>query len=434
MDQREFIIIPYNTESLLHKAIGAEDCLDTIKEYLIGMVESWNNNHINLHTGISSIITSFGSKKDYKYLSLRCPSNLDSGVGTCPSTSSLPRKSRPSRESPLVTEPPAVPPRPKESLSGRPHKFSLQESSMSHSVELQRKTVSSVMPPVGEAEKLSATFPRTSFNDLPSRERRTNHPMISHAKRSYVHPDSIRRRISAPWKLSSGLNPQPNPMGSTDHKKLSYHQSSPNGPPSLPQRSHSSVQRPSYPPPLPQRKHSEAVSSHITALSRFSPTLDDFIEDEEEDYEEAHYSIVGALDYIAPKQLVEGRPNIGKLQKKLCKRNSTLRKGRRPSVHKRSLTHSSDDASSDDSDAPKNKPKPQRRVSSYHPMHRISVTKPIRRKTFGAIPNLDSLVEDAMPKTTDVDQSSSLLKQAASEGDNEASEHNSSKSSGVRAC
>ena len=392
------------------------------------MVESWNNNRSNLHTGISSIVNSFGSKKDYKYLSLRCPSNLDSGVGTCPSTSSLPRKSRPSRESPLATEPPAVPPRTEESLSGKPHKYSLQEPSMSHSVELHRNTVSSVMP-VGEAGNLSATFPRTSFNDLPSRERRINYPMISHSKRSYVFPDSIRRRTSAP---------QPNTIDSTDHRKLSYHRSSPNGPPSLPQRSHSSVHRPGYPPPLPQRRHSESVSSHeshITASSRFSPTLDDFIEDEEEDDdEEAHYSIVGALEYIAPKQLIEGRPNIGKLQKKLWKRNSTLKKGRRPSVHKRSLTHSSDDASSDDSDAPKSKPKPQRRISSYHPTHRVSVTRPIRRKTAGSVPNLDSLVEDAMPKTTDVDQSSTLPKQAASEGDNEASEHNSGKSSGVRTC
>ena len=418
---------------MLLKAIGAEDCLDTIKEYLIGMVESWNNNRSNLHTGIYSIVNSFGGgMKDYKYLSLRCPSNLDSGVGTCPSTSSLPRKSRPSRESPLATEPPAVPPRPKESLSGKPHKYSLQEPSMSHSVELHRNTVSSVGP-VGE--NLSATFPRTSFNDLPQRERRINYPMIPHSKRSYVFQDSIRRRTSAPWKLASGLSPQPNSIDSTDLRKLSCPLSSPNDPSSLPRRSHSSVHRPGYPPPLPERRHSESASSQINTLSRFSPTLDDFIEDEEEeDYEEERYSTVGALEYIAPKQLVEGRPDISKLQKKLCKRNSTLKKGRRPSVHKRSLTHSSDDASSDDSDAPKSKPKPQRRVSSYHPMHRTSVTKPIRRKTAGSFPNLESLVEDAMPKTADVDQSSTLPKQPASEGDNEASEHNSSKNSGVRAC
>ena len=405
------------------------------------MVESWNNDRSNLHTGISSIVSSFGSKKDYKYLSLRCPSNLDSGVGTCPSTSSLPRRSRPSRESPLATKPPSVPPRPKETLSGKPHKFSLQETPMSQSVELHRNTVTSVMP-VGEAEaeNLSATFPRSSFNQLPSRERRINYPMISHSRRS---SDSIRRRTSAPWKLASGLGPQPNSTDGTDHRKLSDHRPSTNCPPNLPQRSHSSVQRPGYPPPLPQRRHSEAVSSHINASSRFSPTLDDFVEDdEEEDNEEAHYSIVGALDYIAPKQLtkrVEGLPNIGKLQKKLWKRNSTLKKGRRPSVHKRSLTHSSD-ASSDDSDAPKSKLKPQRRVSSYHPPHRISVTKLTRRKTAGSIPNLDSLVEDAMPKTADVDQSSTLTKQdivnahiaPASEGDNEASEYNSGKNSGVR--
>ena len=415
---------------LLHKAIGAEDCLDTIKEYLIGMVESWNNDRINLHTGISSVVTSFDSKKDYKYLSLRCPSNLDSGVGTCPSTSSLPRRSRPSRESPL-TGPPSIPPRPKESLSEN-------SQELSQSVEIHRNTVASVVP-VGGVQNPSATFPRTSCVELPSRQRRINHPMIPHSRRSYIFRDTIQRRTSAPWQLVSGLGARPNPMDrQADHRKLCSHQ--PSTPLNLPQRSHSSVQTPGYPPPLPQRRHSDSVSSHINAPSRFSPTLDGCIEDdEEEDYEDAYYSTIGALEYIAPKQLkLEGRPNIGKLQKKLWKRNSTLKKGRRPSVHKRSLTHSSD-ASSDDSDAPKSKPKPQRRVSSYHPPHRHSVTRLTRRKTAGSIPNLDSLVEDGIPKTPDVDhdQSSTLdivnaHIAAAIEGDNEASEHHSGKSSGVR--
>ena len=88
------------------------------------MVESWNSGHHNLHTGIISIVTSFDANEDYRYLSLRCPSNLDpdSGVGTGPSTSNLPRRSRPSTESPLVTATPLFPPRPN---TGQLHKLSL---------------------------------------------------------------------------------------------------------------------------------------------------------------------------------------------------------------------------------------------------------------------------------------------------------------------
>ena len=424
--------------------------MDAIKDYLIGMVESWNNDHSNVHAGITSIVSSFGSKKDYKYLSLRLPSNLDSGVGTGPSTSSLPRRSRPSKESPLAATPPLYPPRPK---MGQLHKLSLQESHKSPPEEMHRNTVASLMP-VGEVERPSNTFPRTSHHELPSRrERRMNQPVMSHARRSYVFGDPIQRRISAPWKLVSGLGARHNPMerqGSGG--RLSNHQAS-DHPPVLPQRSHSSTHSPNYPPPLPQRRHSDSVSSNINTLTRFSPTLDDFNEDEEEDDDDAQYSIIGALDYIAPRQHaegshknetkcrnVEGRPNISKLQKKLWKRNSTFKKGKRPSVHKRSLVHSSD-ASSDDSDTTKNKPKPQRRISSYHPTYRrVSVVKPVRRRTAGAFPNLDLQLEDAELNTANVGQSSTLHNQIkvkpnialASDGDNEESELNSGNNSRVR--
>ena len=399
-------------------AMGAKNCVDTIKDYLIGMVESWNN---NLHTGIASIVSSFGGKKDYKYLSLRCPSGLDSGVATGPSTSSLPRRSRPSKESPLVTEPPSFPPRSKESLSGKPHKFSLQDSYTSQSVEVHRNTVTSLMP-LQEAQQ-----PNPSAQ-LPSRERRVNPPAIPHSRRSYVLPDPIHRRTSAPWKLVSELGAQPNPaerQGANLRKPSAAFISA-----TFPKRSHSSVRRPSYAPPLPRRRHSDSVSSGIDASSRFSPALDNFIEDDEEDIDdEEHYSIIEALDYITPKQLkgrIEGCPDIGKLQKKLCKRNTTLKKGRRPSVHRRSLTHSSD-ASSDDSDSAKSRPKPQRRVSSYHPSHRISVTKakPVRRRTTASS---FPLVEGIVPKTAksgtipeqDIVDPHNVL---ADDGDNEASEY-----------
>ena len=194
------------------------------------------------------------------------------------------------------------------------------------------------------------------------------------------------------------------------------------------QRSHSAVRRPSYPPPLPLRRHSDS-SLHATTLSIFSPTLDDFIvaEDKSETNQRHH---------------IEGQPNIGKLQKKLWKRSSTFEKGKCPSVHQPSFTHSSD-ASSDDSDTPKNKSKPQRRASSYHPPRRTSVVRPTRRRTAGALPIFDSQIVNTNPKTADADQCTTLPDQnhvnpqiahvaAASEGDNEESEYNRGKHSKVR--
>ena len=421
----------------------AEQCVDAIKEYLIGMVESWNNNHSNLHAGITSIVSSFDGNKDYKYLSLRWPSGLDSGIGTCASTSSLPRRSRPSKESPVI------PPRPKASLTehSQLHKFSLQDLHTSSLEGIHGSTVS--MAGV-ENHGTGTTFPRTSNHEPTQRVRRINVPIVAHGRRSYVTPEVIQRRISAPWRLVSGLGTRPMPVERKRSHQFPSHQS--NHPPNLPHRSHSAQRGPIYPPPLPRRIHSESVGASINTLPTiFSPTLDDFNEDEEENDGEARYATVSALEYIAPKKHTEtghevqtnhknvkGRPNIGKLQKKLWKRNSTLRKGKRPSVHKRSLTHSSD-ASSDDSDIVKRKPRPQRRVSSYHPPRRISLTKltPTRRKTADSFPDVDSPVENT---TADVDQSNALPDQEngdvhvmpASDGDNEESECNGGRHSGVR--
>lgn len=445
-------------------AMTADHCLDTIKDYLIGMVESWNNDRINLHSGISSIVSSFGSKKDYKYLSLRCPSGLDSGVGTCASTSSLPRRSRPSKESPLATEPPSVPPRPMESLigHGKLHKLSLQEPHpTSQSEGMHRNTTSSVLP-LGEAEDRSATFPRIgdhkstnciSNRESTSRVRRINQPSVIHGKRSYVTADPIQRRTSAPWKLASASGVQPRPVerkGSSAGYQV-HHALHTGHSPILPNRSLSAEHGPIYPPPLPRRRISESVDSGAkTLMPRFSPILDDFDEDDEDFDEDAKYSIIGALDYISPRRHaetdhdvkikckgVEGRPNISKLQKKLCNRNSTLRKGRRPSLHKRSLNHSSD-ASSDDSDSKKNKSRPQRRTSSYHPPRRISKSAMTRRKTDGSFPIVDSPEEkDLTLKTVDdnalPDQEKvNLSISPAGDGDNEESEWNGSKHSEVR--
>ena len=69
-----------------YNAVAAEDFIDVIKGYLIAMVESWNSNH---HPGIFSIVNSFDGNGESKYLSLRCPSILDSGVSISSSTSSL---------------------------------------------------------------------------------------------------------------------------------------------------------------------------------------------------------------------------------------------------------------------------------------------------------------------------------------------------------
>ena len=410
-----FSIIFYMMHSYI--AILAKNCVDTIKDYLIGMVESWNNDRLNLHSGITSIVDSFGGKKDYKYLSLRCPSNLDSGVATGPSTSSLPRRSQPSRESPLVKEPPSFPPRSKESLRGKSHEFS-QDSYVSKSVE----TLTSLMP----LQEPQQPNPSASHCELPSRERRVNPMVIPHSRRSYVFPEPSRRRTSAPWKLISELATQPKP---SERHGVNPRRPSAASISATPQnRSRSSVRRPSYAPPLPQRRHSDSVSSGIGASSRFSPQLDRFIEDDEEEIdEEEHYSIIDALDYITPKRFtgcIEGRPDINKLQKKLCKRNNTLKKGRRPSVHRQSLTHSSD-ASSDDSDTG---PKPQRRVSSYHPPRKTSVikAKPAHRRiTTSSFP----LGEDTVPKTAESsvvpeqDVVNSHNVQANNDGDNEASEY-----------
>ena len=411
------------------------------------MVESWNSGHPNLHAGITSVVSSFDGNKDYRYLSLRCPSNLDpdSGVGTGPSASSLPRRSRSSKESPLVTAAPSFPTRPN---TGQSHKLSLQDFYKTPSEQIHRNTVTSLLP----LREVDDPTPPTSNHQLTGRrERRINHPMIPHARRSYVQPvlgDPIQRRTSAPFKLASGPHPMEIQGRSTNYTNHQTPITTVSHVPVSPQRSHSAVRRPNYPPPLPLRRHSDS-SSHTTTLSRFSPTLDDFNEVEEED----NYEDIEPLRFITPRQHtvaedksetnqrqhIEGRPNIGKLQKKLWKRNSTIKKRQRPAVHKRSLTHSSD-ASSDDSDTPKNKPKPQRRMSSFHPPHRTSVVRPTRRRTAGALPIFDSQVDN---KTADADQRSTLPDQnhvnphiahiaAASEGDNEESEHNSGKHSKVR--
>ena len=417
------------------------------------MVESWNNGNHNLHAGIASIVSSFDGNKDYRYLSLRWPSNLDpdSGVGTGPSTSSLPRSSRPSKESSLVNSSSSFA---QQHNTGQLHKLSLQDSYKTSSEQIHRNTVTCLMP-LGEIDN---TSPCTSNHQLTGRrERHLIHPMIphTHARRSYAQPvlsEPIQRRTSAPVKIGSGLSARPYPMetqgSSTNCNGISNHQTSfTTHVPILPQRSHSAVRRPNHPPPLPVRRHSDS-SSRTTTLSRFSPTLDDFNEDDEED----NYEDIEPLNYITPRQHtvaedehetnqrqhIEGRPNIGKLQKKLWKRNSTLKKGKRPAVHKRSLTHSSD-ASSDDSDTPKSKPKLQRRVSSYHPPHRASVVRPTRRKTAGALP---LQLENANLRTADADQCSTPDQNninphiaqiaAASEGDNEESEHNNGKHSRVR--
>ena len=432
-----------------HKAMTAEHCLDTVKDYLIGMVESWDGSN-NLHTGIISIVNSFGSK-DYKYLSLRYPSGVDSGVTTSgsrgASASSLPRKSRPSKESPLAMEPPLVPPRPIETFTPRPHKLSLQDSYRNKSENEHRKTVNSVMPVRGVAENTSTAFPHAETHNLPTHHvRHKNQPIIP-PQRSFVYTDPVKRRTSAPTKLISGSGAQASSVGrqeSDNHfKKVSDHHISTTQ--TLPYRSRSE-RRPGYPPPLPKRRHSDSVDSSAIRSSKFSPTLDDFTEDEEDiDEEDSHYSVIGALDYIVPKQHreadhktegsrndVESQPNIGKLQKELQKRNSTLKKRKRPSLHKRSFTHSSD-ASSDDSDAGKRKFKLERRVSSYHPQHKkTSVTRStaVRRKTAGSLPISSSPMEITV-QLPDQEKSRPPI-QPTSDGDSEATEHLISKQHEVR--
>ena len=435
---------------VLLNAVAAEDCLDVIKGYLISMVESWNSNH---HAGIISVVNSFDGNGETKYLTLRKPSILDSGVSTSSSTSSL---CHASKESPLVTASPLFPPCPN---IGQTHKLSLQDSYKTLSEQIHRNSITSLKP----LREVQDPSPHTSKHQLTGHhEKQINHSVIPHARRSYVQPvlgDPIQRRIPAPLKVTSRLDTWPYPMerqrSGTSCDKLSNSQTSiANQVPILPQRSHTVVHRQIYPPPLPLRRHSDLASA-TTILSRFSPTLDDFNEDGKEDiYEDAEHCKAGLLDYITPKQCkriendskseatqghIEGQPNIGKLQKKLWKRNNTPGKRMRLSIHKQSLTHSSD-SSSDDSSTLKIKPKPQRRVSSYHPPHRTSVVRPTRRVTAGAVLIFDSQVDYTSPKTTDADQCSTLPDQdnvnphvaAASEGDNEESEHNSGKHSKVR--
>ena len=553
---------------ILYQTVAAEDCLDAIKKYLIAMIESWNSDHPNLHAGIVSTVSSFDANKDYRYLSLRSPSNFDttdSGAGTGLSTSSLPCRN----EFPLVTASPLFSPPPN---VGQPHKLPLQDSYKTLSEQIHRNSKTSLKT-MSEVEDPNPHM--TSNHQLTGhRERQINHPVIPHA-RSYVQPvlgDLIQRRTPAPLKVASKLGTWPYPIerqgSGISCDKLSNSQTSTTN-----QRSHTVVHRQIYPPPLPLRRHSDLASA-TTILSRFSSTLDDFNEDSKDDiYEDAEHCKTGLLDYITPKQHkyiesdsksestqgyiegqpniqpdpinttalvsephpmetqesstnctnhhrslvllqrshsavhrpnhppplplqrhsdlslqtttmsptlddfnedeendnyedietlryitprqhtvakdksetnqrqpIEGQPDIGKLQKKLWNRNSTFKKRKRPPVHKRSLTHSSD-ASSDDSDAPKNKPKPQRRMSSYHPPHRTSVVTPIRRRTVGAFPIFD--LHNTKPKTTDANQCSTLPDQsnvnpdiahtaATSEGDNEESEHNSGKHSKVR--
>ena len=441
----------------LHNAVAADDCLDAIKEYLIAMVESWNNSHH--HAGIISIVKSFDDSKESKYLSLRRPSIIDSGVSTSSSTSSLHYTSSPFKESPLVTASSPFPPCPK---TGRSHKRSLQHFYKTPLERIHRTTVACLMPP----GKVDNPSPHTSNHQLTGHhETQINHPIVSYTRRSYVQPvlgDPIQQRtIGTLHRLATWPYPMEIQGSSTKCYKPSDNQTSiTDHIPTLPRRSRTVVHRPIYPPPLPLRRYSDLASSSMdtTTLSRFSPSLDDFNEDDKEDtYEDAEHCIIGVLDQITPKQHkhietdpkseatqrhIEGQPNIGKLQKKLWKRNNILRKGKHLSVHKQSLTHSSD-ASSDDSDTPKNKLKPQRRVSSYHPLRRTSVVNPTRRKTTDALPSLDLQVEKANLRTANAEQPSSLPDQksvnlhnaciaAASEGDNEESEHNSGKYSIVR--
>lgn len=416
----------------------AEHCLDAIKNYLIGMVESWVRDGRHIHAGITSIVSSFDVKKDYKYLTIRCPSNIDSGVTTScaslaadvgSSTTSLPRTSQLSRESPLATEPPSIPPRSRESFTTQSHKISLQDSHTNQSVSIRRTTVNSMMP-VGAVENYNAI---SHGNTSSNRVRKINQPMTSQGRRSYASPNPIERRVSAPVKLRSLMERQKSGVDCSDHQTST-----------TPPRSQSTMHSPVYAPPLPQRKYSRGLTSSTTnTLSRIMPTLGKFEEDEEDD----RYAIIEALNYIVPRRHgetdyksttnckdVEDRPNIAKLQKKLCKRNSTLKKRKHPSVHKRSLTHSSD-ASSDDSE-----PKPHRRVSSYHPPRRISLTKSkiVHRNTTYSFPNVTSLVEKTMPEATDVsilsDQDNDNIPIApTSDGDDEVSEYfASSKHSVVR--
>ena len=267
-------------------------------------------------------------------------------------------------------------------------------------------------------------------NTSSKRIRKNNQPTALQRRRSYMPPNPIERRTSAPVKLHtipSVMEKEGSGREFPDQKSATL--------PHLPQRSHSSVQSSVYAPPLPKRTYSGWTTPATTTLSRILPTLGEFEEDEEDE----RYAIVEALSCIIPKQHgqsdhevtascknVEGLPNIGKLQKKLWKRNSTLKKGKHPSVQKRSLTHSSD-ASSDDSDTGRNK---SRRVSSYHPPRRMSLTKSkmVRRKTTTSYPSVASLVENTIPESIDVDQSSVLSDRnipisPTSDGDNEASEY-----------
>ena len=405
------------------------------------MVESWNNGHHNLHADITAIVNSFDAKKDNRY-NHRHTSNLDpdSGVGTGTSTSSI--------NIPLLLPTP--------SNTQLLHKCFLQHSYNTPSQQIQRNTLTCLMP-LGEVDNPS---PHTNSHQLTGyHERQINHPMIPYARRSYVQPvlgDPIQQHTSAPWKLISELHARPYPVktqeSSTNCNKISDHQASlTNRLPILLQRSHSVAHRPMYAATLSVRRHSDS-SLHTTTLSRFSPTLDNFNEDDkEENYVDSEplnyitsnqYRVAKDKSMTNQRQHIEVQPNIGKLQKKLWKRNNTVIKGQRLSVCKRSLTHSSD-ASSDDSDTAKSKFKPQRRVSSYHPPRRTLVVKPARRKTTDALPSRDLLVENANLRTANAEQSSSLPDQnsvnphnehiaAASEGDNEESEHNSGKYSRVR--
>ena len=423
-----------------HKAMTAEHCLDTVKDYLIGMVESWDSS-INLHTGITSIVNSFGVKEG-DYLSL-CPSGYDSGITICSSRgASLPHRPQLSKELPLTMEPPLVPPRPIETFTPRSHKLSLQDSYRNKSESKRRKTVNSVMPVGGVAENTSTAFPHAETHNLPTHHvRHKNQPIIP-PRRSFVYTDPVQRRTSAPTKLISGSGAQASPIekqeSDNNFTKVSDQTSTTHYLLNLPCRSHS-ARKPVYPPPLPERRH-DSVNLSAISSSKFSPTLDNFPEEEQE--EDRYYSIIGALNYILPKQHreadhktegnrndVESQPNIGKLQKELQKRNNTLKRKKRHSIHKqKSLTHSSD-ASSDDSDAKKRKFKLERRASSYHPQHkRTSVTKSttVRRKTAGSMPISSSSVSDQEKPKPPI--------QPTSDGDSEVSEHLIGKQHEVKVC
>ncbi|XP_065883472.1 pleckstrin homology domain-containing family H member 1-like isoform X2 [Dysidea avara] len=401
-----------------NECMNEKDCLNAIKVQLNELVRSWAGVPLTgLSEEISSIVGDI-NQSEHKYLTIHDSGLSSSSIHTA-SVSSLHKDSSP-----------LVPPRSKQSLQSSIvlHKSSCPSASVTkpeNDDNRRRQTIGATMS--------------TPSRDSPGPSIREKHPIRpKQCRRSYyVSSPSVERRPSLPVKSASISEKHERRSSSTVlvRSTTSYNppeivfESSRYGTTRGRCRSQSTSQS-THPPLPPRHRHSLSPSAATVYQRYFKPVLGELSEEEET------YDKVEPLAYISPKSLikrsdhdssapsqrdVEGLPVLANIQAKLLKRNSTLKRKRRPIIRKKRSLNESDDGDSESDNVPQQNNASCRRQSSYNPNRRASLTKPVKlhRKTVGCFDSSSRIDVVLLTETKSINVVSIPVQ--SSEGENEVS-------------